>query len=143
MNIVADNALRIINEKGLRKKSVAQKAGLTARQLTDMLHGRRDILADSVMPLALALDVTPNDLFAEVESSYDGSEVQMNRFFPTAEAIPILASPQIGACTNLRPAGLYMVPSGRFAGTILPLYEMTDDPDKKFREKGTQDDSSL
>jgi hypothetical protein len=35
----------------------------------------------------------------------------------------------IEGCKNIRPAGEFTVPSGPLAGMILPLYEMTEDPD--------------
>lgn len=36
---IAENIERIINEKGLKKAFVAQKAGCTAQMLSDMISG--------------------------------------------------------------------------------------------------------
>lgn len=40
---IAENIERIINEKGLKKAFVAQKAGCTAQMLSDMISGRKII----------------------------------------------------------------------------------------------------
>lgn len=40
--------------------------------------------------------------------------------------IPSLKPLPIDGCRNLKPSGLFTVPSGPLAGTILPLYEMID-----------------
>lgn len=42
---IAENIERIINEKGLKKAFVAQKAGCTAQMLSDMISGRKIIKA--------------------------------------------------------------------------------------------------
>ena len=42
---VAENIQRIINEKGLKRVYVAEKAGYTAQMLSDMLSGRKIIKA--------------------------------------------------------------------------------------------------
>ena len=50
---IAENIERIINEKGLKKAFVAQKAGCTAQMLSDMISGRKIIKAYGfVIPLA-------------------------------------------------------------------------------------------
>ena len=46
---VAENIERIINEKGLKKAFVAQKAGCTAQMLSDMISGRKIIKACDIV----------------------------------------------------------------------------------------------
>ena len=62
MNTVIHNINIIIGDKGLKKKSVADKAGYTRQQFSDLLNGRRTIKSDDVLRIAIALEVTPNDL---------------------------------------------------------------------------------
>jgi DNA-binding Xre family transcriptional regulator len=63
MNTVIHNIKIIISNKGLKKKSVADKAGYTKQQFSDLLNGRKTIKSDDVLRIAIALEVTPNDLF--------------------------------------------------------------------------------
>ena len=60
---IAENIERIINEKGLKKAFVAQKAGCTAQMLSDMISGRKIIRACDIVRIAGALGVDPNYLF--------------------------------------------------------------------------------
>ena len=53
----------IITEKGLKKGSVAKKAGYTPQQFSDMLNGRRVIRYDDIPKLCESLQITPNELF--------------------------------------------------------------------------------
>ncbi len=67
MSLVQSNLVRVINEKDLKKKSVAKRAGITAQMLSDILAGRKLIRADMVPSLAYALDVPISELFKEFE----------------------------------------------------------------------------
>lgn len=67
MSIVQRNLIRIISEKGLVKKGVAKRAGMTAQALTDVLAGRKVIKADMIPGLANALEVGVSELFKEEE----------------------------------------------------------------------------
>lgn len=49
--------------KGMVQKAVAEKAGFTEQQLSDMLCGRKVIKAEYLPPIAAALGVGINDLF--------------------------------------------------------------------------------
>lgn len=62
-SIVVHNARRIINERGFKNKAIAEKAGYTEKQFSNMLNGRRTITSTDVLRLSNALGVTPNDLF--------------------------------------------------------------------------------
>lgn len=64
---VTSNILRIINAKGLKKKTVAEKAGYSNQQFCDMLNGRKIIRPLDTMAIAAALDVDASDLFAKKE----------------------------------------------------------------------------
>ena len=63
MALVQGNLIRIINEKGLVKKGVAERAGITAQALSDILAGRKVIRADMVPTLADAVDVPIAEMF--------------------------------------------------------------------------------
>ena len=60
---VPGNIERIIDEKGLKKSSIAKKAGMKPQELTDMLNGRKLIKVKDIMTLAQALQVDMNELF--------------------------------------------------------------------------------
>ena len=60
---VAGIIKKIINEKGLKQKSVAEKAGIPEKKFSSMLTGKATIKACYIPVIAKALDVTPNDLF--------------------------------------------------------------------------------
>lgn len=62
---VVENTKRIIEEKGLKKVAVAQKAGYTAQQFSDILNHRKVIKDVDIAEIAKALEVTPNDLFGQ------------------------------------------------------------------------------
>ncbi|MBQ3271692.1 MAG: helix-turn-helix transcriptional regulator [Solobacterium sp.] len=60
---LADNLQRIISEKGFKQIAVAEKAGMTGLDLTNIIKGRKIVTACDVMPLAMALGVDANALF--------------------------------------------------------------------------------
>lgn len=62
-NCVANNVRRIMSERGLKQKVVAEWAGFSEQQFSDMLNSRRLIKDCDVVALANALSVTANDLF--------------------------------------------------------------------------------
>lgn len=64
-NYPADkNIIELIDKKGLKKKSVAEKAGYSEQMLSDMLNGRKIIRISDLKRLKKALDVSYNDIFA-------------------------------------------------------------------------------
>lgn len=63
-DVVVMNVRRLIADKGYKQYKVAEKANLAPRDLSAMLNGRKQILSIHIIPLAAALEVTPNDLFA-------------------------------------------------------------------------------
>lgn len=60
----SENIATIIKEKGLKQAYVAEKAGYSAQELSDMLNGRRLIKACDILKLSTVLNVTANDLYA-------------------------------------------------------------------------------
>lgn len=67
MSLVQENLIRVINEKDLKKKSVARRAGITQQMLSDIIAGRKIIRADMVPALAAAVDVPITEMFRESE----------------------------------------------------------------------------
>lgn len=62
-SIVAQNTRRIIAERGIKIRVVAEKAGYSMQQFSAMLNNRRIIKDCDVIAIANALEVTANDLF--------------------------------------------------------------------------------
>lgn len=65
MSLVQENIVRVIEEKGLVKKGVAKRAGITAQALSDIIAGRKTIKADMIPNLAAAMGVQITELFRE------------------------------------------------------------------------------
>ncbi len=55
--MVPENIVRIINERGMKQRAVAHRAGFTEQQFSDMLNGRKIIKVCDIMAIAEALDV--------------------------------------------------------------------------------------
>lgn len=60
---IVPNVKKIIEEKGLKKKKVAEIAGYSEQAFSSRLNGRRIIDANDVWYISQALGVTPNDLY--------------------------------------------------------------------------------
>lgn len=65
MTTVQRNLVRIIQDKGLVKKGVAKRAGISAQMLSDIIAGRKIIRADMIPSLAVAVGVEIQELFKE------------------------------------------------------------------------------
>lgn len=63
----AENIVRIIGEKGLKYKHVAEKAGYSKNDLCAMLKGRKIIKACDVVRLTKALGVCADDVFLDIK----------------------------------------------------------------------------
>lgn len=59
-----DNIRRLIRTKGLKQTYVAEQAGLTDQQLTDILNNRRLLRVEHLEPLARVLGVTIETLIS-------------------------------------------------------------------------------
>ncbi len=65
---VIKNIKRLISEKGMKQGVVAERAGFTPQEFSHILNGRRKLLrVEYVMPIAEALGVEANDLYADPE----------------------------------------------------------------------------
>lgn len=64
---VARNIKRIIVERGLKQYVIAQAAGYSAVQMSDMINGRKVIKPRDIVALAGALEVDAGELFATGE----------------------------------------------------------------------------
>ena len=61
---VADMVKKTMDEKGLKQCAVAEKAGFSKQQFSDMLNGRKIMRAIDIINIINALDnVDANDLF--------------------------------------------------------------------------------
>lgn len=69
MCVVAENIRKIIAERGLKQKVVAEKAGYTERSFSDLLCGRKRIDTEDVIRIIKVLHVLPNDLYGIVPES--------------------------------------------------------------------------
>jgi len=63
MYIVAENVRKILDTRGLKQKAVAEKAGYTEQQFSNLLCGRKRIETEDIMRLCQALNVLPNELY--------------------------------------------------------------------------------
>ncbi len=63
MNDITERILRIISNKGLKHGFVAERAGFSQKDFSNILHGRKTFKAEYVMPVCTALDITPDELF--------------------------------------------------------------------------------
>lgn len=62
-NPVAGNVERLIDEKGLKRKAVANRLGMSEGTFSRMLNGRAIIKPIHIQAMAAALGVSPNELF--------------------------------------------------------------------------------
>lgn len=67
VTLVQGNLVRVINEKGLIKTKVAERAGMSMQAFSNILNGRKVIRADMVPTLAAAVDVQIPELFKRDE----------------------------------------------------------------------------
>lgn len=65
---VAGNLKRIIEERMLTQSKLARKAGLTPKNLSDIVCGYKLIRASEILSLAEALGVGVEELFEEHDS---------------------------------------------------------------------------
>lgn len=59
-----DNIRNLIKKKGLKQTFVAEQAGMTDQQLTDILRGRKLLRVEHLTPLARVLGVSVEDLIS-------------------------------------------------------------------------------
>lgn len=66
---VPENIRRVIGQKRLTNWEVAEQAGYSAQQFSDMLNGRKIIRPCDLSRISAALGVDISDLFAECRPS--------------------------------------------------------------------------
>jgi DNA-binding Xre family transcriptional regulator len=59
---VAETIKRIIDEKGLKQKTIAEKAGFSETGFSDLLNGRKTFKVEYLDPVCKALDTTPDEI---------------------------------------------------------------------------------
>ncbi len=69
MSIVVKNIKAIIKRNGLKQKYVAEKAGFTKNEFSNILNGRKMFRTEYVNFICNVLGIQPNDLFAQNEKS--------------------------------------------------------------------------
>lgn len=69
MSVLVYNINRIIREKGLKQKFVAEKVGISEAALSNYLAERNGIKADIVPEFCRALEVDANELYKVEEAS--------------------------------------------------------------------------
>lgn len=60
---VAAGIRTIIQEKAYRQSEIARRAGFSSQQFNDMIHDRKIIRADYMIPIANALSVSVQDIY--------------------------------------------------------------------------------
>ena len=59
---ITDTIKSIIEDKGFKQRFISEKTGIDEQRLSDMLNGRRRILATDIILLCEVLEVLPNKL---------------------------------------------------------------------------------
>lgn len=67
--VVPENISKLIRERGLKQSAVAEWAGYSQQQLSDMINGRKIIKPCDVVAIANAIGVEVAALFAECRPS--------------------------------------------------------------------------
>lgn len=67
--VVPGNITRIIQERGLKNGAVAEWAGFSKQQFSDMLNGRKIIKPCDAMAISDALGVSVGELFVDTGQS--------------------------------------------------------------------------
>ena len=57
------NIKTIINDKGMKQGVVAERAGFTPQEFSNILNGRKLLRAEYLLSIANGLDVEVNDLY--------------------------------------------------------------------------------
>ena len=68
---VPDRIAQIIEEKGLKKKVVADRAGISAQNFADIMNGRRLLKVRDIVAFAKVLNVTPAELLPGAQQAPD------------------------------------------------------------------------
>lgn len=69
MNSFIENLKELIKKSGLKNKAVAEAIGLSDKQFSDLLNGRRVIREKDIPLICRALGTDPNELFGWKKSA--------------------------------------------------------------------------
>jgi len=61
MNLI-DNIKNVINDRGLKKSVIAQKAGISAVTLSHILNEKRPITMKAFVAICGAIDISPDEV---------------------------------------------------------------------------------
>lgn len=64
--VVNRNIRRLADERKIRYSDIADRAGIPRPVMWNIVQGKRKVYADEVIPIATAMGVGVEDLFAEV-----------------------------------------------------------------------------
>lgn len=59
---------QVIHDKGMKQCVVAERAGFSESEFSNMLNGRKLLRIEHIPGIANALGIEPNDLFEKAES---------------------------------------------------------------------------
>lgn len=65
----------LINERGMIQRVVAERAGYTPQQLSDMLNDRKTIKAIDIVPISKALGVSVQEVYDAGSAHLESAEV--------------------------------------------------------------------
>lgn len=69
--MVAQNLKAYIVDKGIKQRTIAARAGMTEQILSDILTGRRRLLADEFINICSVLGRAPEDFISTEEGAYE------------------------------------------------------------------------
>lgn len=69
MRDVRDGIADEIQKRGFKQSAIAEKAGLTEQQLSDIICKRRKLDANEMFSLCKAMGIMPNVLFKKAQKS--------------------------------------------------------------------------
>lgn len=87
LEIVRKNLERLIKKEGIKQSELARKAGITTRQMWNIIHGKnKDIKLETVEKLARALNVEVSELTEDVEEKRKRLIKGVSNLIPTPKS---------------------------------------------------------
>lgn len=72
---IAMGIRNLINERGMIQRVVAERAGYTSQQFSDMLNDRKTIKAIDIVPISKALGVSVQEVYDAGSALLESAEV--------------------------------------------------------------------
>lgn len=69
MRDARDGVAYVIKRRGFKQAAIANMAGLTEQQLSDIINKRRKLDANEMFSLCVAMNIEPNVLFEAAQDS--------------------------------------------------------------------------